>query len=188
MKVKSDTRRYGVVAMALHWAIAFAVLFMLWFGRYMTGLPKGSFERLQAFQLHKSIGITILLLTLARIGWRLYNRGPNPVPALKGWELWLMKTVHYWFYILLLLIPLSGWISASSSPLGVPIEYFGWFRWPPFPGIAPNEAVNGMFEEIHEFLGQGMIALIALHLLGVVRHTFIWKDGLLKRMLPWGKF
>ena len=185
MKVLSDSRRYGLIAMTLHWAIGALAVFMLWFGRHMVDLPKGSFERLQAFQLHKSIGISILLLTLVRIGWRLYNRGPNPPASLKGWELWLMKTVHYWFYILLLLIPLSGWIMSSASPLRIPIEPYGLFRWPFFPGVPANEAVFNLFKEAHEFLGNGMIVLIGLHLLGVLKHTFITKDSVLKRMLPW---
>jgi cytochrome b561 len=187
MKLLSDSRRYGVVAAALHWVIAGAVIFMLWFGRYMTDLPKGSFERLQAIQLHRAIGITILLLTLVRIGWRLHNRGPNPMPSLKGWELWLMKTVHYWFYILLLAIPLTGWISTSTGELRVPISFFGWFHWPFFPGSASNHAANEVFTEGHEFLGNVMIGLIALHILGALRHTFVLRDRLLKRMLPWAK-
>jgi len=184
MKALSDSSRYGLIAMTLHWTIAILVVFMLWFGRYMTDLPKGSFERLEAYQLHKSIGLTVLLLTLIRIGWRLVNRGPDPLPSLRGWELWLMKTVHYWFYILLVVIPLSGWIMTSASPLRVPIEFHGLFPWPFFPGVSQSEAAFELFKETHEFLGKGMIALIALHLLGVLKHTFITKDRVLKRMLP----
>ncbi|HXV74332.1 MAG TPA: cytochrome b [Sphingomonadales bacterium] len=187
MKLRSDSKRYGLIAMTLHWTIAALVLFMLGFGRYMTGLPKGSFVRLEAFQLHHSLGLTILLLALLRIAWRFYNRGPDPLPTMRGWELWLMKTVHYWFYILLILLPLAGWAAASASPLGVPIEFYRLFQWPAFPGIEPSEPLFELFGEVHEFLGKAILALIVLHVLGAAKHALATKDAVMKRMLPWGK-
>lgn len=179
--------KYSAVAMILHWLIAFAVIFMLIWGRYMTGLPKGAFERLEAFQLHQSIGLTILMLTLLRIAWRLRHPVPPKPEGLRPWEQNLRKGTHIGFYVLLIIIPLSGWAVASTSSLGVPIEYFGQFEWPfisPLTDIDNKQDVHEAFEGAHEYLGWGMIALLVLHLAGILKHTFILKDALWKRMVP----
>ena len=186
MPSKADLK-YSSIAITLHWLIALAVIFMLVWGRYMTDLPKGSFDRLEAFQLHQSIGLTILILTIIRIIWRLRNPVPPQPEGLKPWEETLRKTTHIGFYVLLIIIPLSGWSVASTSSLGVPIEYFGQFDWPFISfltNIENKQDVHEAFEKVHEYLGWGMIALLVLHLAGIFKHTFILKDALLKRMVP----
>ncbi|MEE8294263.1 MAG: cytochrome b [Sphingomonadales bacterium] len=180
-------KKYNVVAMSLHWIIAILVLFMLWFGRVVEDLPKGSFERLEGFQLHYSIGLTILIFTVMRIIWRVMNPGPPHPPGLKGWEKGLRDFTHYGFYGLLILIPFSGWTIASTSSLGVPIEFFGQFEWPFLPTLAEmanRKEVHEAFEGIHKYLGWGMIGFFVLHMAGILKHTFILKDGLWKRMIP----
>ena len=186
MTKKIDVK-YSIVAMILHWLIALAVIFMLFWGRYMTDLPKGSFERLEAFQLHQSIGLTILMLTLLRIVWRLRHPVPPKPEGLGAWEATLRKGTHIGFYSLLIIIPLSGWSVASTSSLEVPIEYFGQFDWPFISfltNIENKQDIHEAFEEVHKYLGWGMIALITLHLAGILKHTFILKDTLWRRMVP----
>lgn len=95
-----------------------------------------------------------------------------------------MKTVHYWFYILLVLLPLAGWAAASASPFDGSISFYNFFQWPSFLGIPRRIDFYDIFSEIHEFLGHAMIVLIVMHFLGVVKHTFLSKDKILKRMLP----
>lgn len=184
MQLRSDSTRYGSVAMLLHWIIASLVLFMLWFGHYISDLPKNSAWRQEALHWHHSLGLTVLILTVIRIAWRLFNRGPDPMPTMRGWELWLMKTVHYWFYIILVLLPLAGWAAASTSPLDNSINFYNFFQWPSFLGMPRRADFNDVFFEMHEFLGHVMIALIVIHLLGVLKHTFVTKDKILKRILP----
>ena len=186
MPSKTDLK-YSGGAMTLHWLIALAVIFMLFWGRYMTDLPKGSFERLEAFQLHQSIGLTILMLTLIHIIWRLKHPVPPQPAGLKAWEATLRRATHVGFYVLLIIIPLSGWSVASTSSLGVPIEYFGQFDWPFISfltNIENKQDVHEAFEKVHEYLGWGMIALLVLHLAGIFKHTFILKDALWRRMVP----
>ena len=121
--MESDNRRYSSVAMALHWAMAGLILFMIWLGRNM--------ENHEArFQLHKSIGITLLVLTLIRILWRLYNK-PPPLPSdTKPIEAKLSHLVQMGFYALMLLIPLGGWLMVSVSEFRVPTVLFETVSWP----------------------------------------------------------
>jgi cytochrome b561 len=112
--------RYGAVAMTLHWLLAAAILFMLWLGLFMTSLEETDPRTFPLFQLHKSIGLSILVLSLARLAWRL----ANPVPALPAkmepWERVSARGVHVLFYVLMIAIPLMGWATVSSAALAVP--------------------------------------------------------------------
>lgn len=180
--------RYSTVAIVLHWVLMLAVIFMLFWGHYMGDLPKRTPEALAAIQLHKSIGLSILMLTLVRIIWRFVKRPPDPLRAgLKPWEFFAQQTVHWGFYALLLLLPLSGWIMSSANAPNPQISYFGLFQWPLVPGLMDTEdprSIHEAFEEVHKALGWIMVALIVLHLAGVLKHLLILKDGILKRMWP----
>lgn len=187
MASQPQGKKYHVVAIAFHWIIAILVLFLLFWGHFMTDLPKGSFERLEAFQFHQSVGLTLLMLTLFRLAWRLKHPALPAPPGLKHWEEKLREFTHIGFYVLLILLPLSGWTIASTSPLGVPIEYFGLFEWPFLPfltGLENKQQIYEVFVEIHHYLGWGIIALFIVHMVGISKHTFILKDDLWKRMIP----
>jgi cytochrome b561 len=160
---------------------------MLFWGRYMTDLPKGSFERLEAFQLHYSIGLSILLLSVLRLIWRVMNPAPKLIPTMKKYQKILAKGTHYLFYILLIALPLAGWATVSTSSLDVPIIFFDLFRWPWFPGVHDIESrkiIHEVFEEMHVTIGWLMLGLVVLHFLAALRHTFVLKDGALQRMWP----
>lgn len=183
----SAPAKYSRGAIALHWAIAALVVAQLGLGKFMTELEDGSFFRFELTQLHKSIGIAILLLTLFRIGWRLAHPVPGRPAGLKNWEEALRKTTHIGFYVLLILLPLSGWAHASASPLDIPTTFFGLFEWPHLPWLTSagnQEALATLFQSIHKYLGFGMILLFLIHMAGIAKHTFILRDGTLKRMLP----
>jgi len=151
--------RYTTVAIILHWAIALLIIFMLPFGHYMTDLPRGSFERLAAFQAHYSIGITILVLTLARLVWRFMHPAPKLPSTMKPAEKMLAKAAHYLFYVLLIALPLAGWATATTSSLGTPIYFFDLFQVPWFPGLyglESREIVHEVFEEMHKTGGSNL--------------------------------
>ena len=119
-------RRYSGVAITLHWVMATLILFMIWLGHNM--------ENHEArFQLHKSIGITLLVLTIARIVWRLYNKPPPLLADVKPLDSKLSKLVQFVFYGLMLMIPLGGWIMVSVSPFAVPTVLFETVSWPSLP-------------------------------------------------------
>lgn len=179
--------RYGTVAMTLHWLIALAVIAMLVIGKIMADLDNDDPNRFTLIQLHKSTGLTILFLTLLRIGWRLTNAVP-PLPAtMRTWERWAAHSTHFALYVLLLAIPLSGWANASSSSSGIPTVWFGLLEVPNLPGLQDSpdrRELHEQAEETHELLGNLMILLLLLHVGAALKHHFWDRDNVLKRMLP----
>lgn len=181
--MKNTTERYGSVAMTLHWLIAVAIILMLIGGKYMHGLPNSDPSKFMLYQLHKSTGITILVLTIARIAWRFAGPVP-PLPAtMATWERWAAHTSHFLFYALMILIPLSGWAVASTSSSGVPTVWFGLFEVPHLP-VPVTEEAHEAAEEGHELFGNLMILLLLVHVGAALKHHFWDRDTVLRRMLP----
>ena len=188
----NSTYRYGAVAMTLHWLLAAMILFMLGLGPFMTSLDEADPRTFPLFQLHKSIGLTILMLSLARLGWRL----TNPVPALPSGmsvpERFAARAVHVLFYVLMIAIPLIGWATVSSAALAVPTMWFGLFEWPHIPFLADlpradKRVIEGPLAVTHAVLAFSMLALVVLHVAAALKHQFRDRDDVLKRMLPWTK-
>lgn len=170
-------RRYSSVAIFLHWLLALTLAFQLALGFAMPRDASG----FAAYQLHKSVGILILVLTVLRLIWRFTHRPPAGLE--QGLMGSLAKAVHVGFYALLLLIPLSGWALVSTADFKVPTVLFGTIPWPHLP--LPSSA-NGPAEFAHEYMSWLGIVLFVLHVAGAVRHHFIIKDDLLQRMAPAG--
>jgi cytochrome b561 len=178
--------RYSGVAMVLHWLTALLVIGNLVGGHLIETFEDAADPALRAFgpvleRLHISFGVTILVLTLARLGWRL----ANPPPPLPGYmtplERWLAGGVHVIFYLLLFILPLSGWAMLSTGRVPQPLSWFGLVTLPPLP--LPG-GLRGLFHEAHELLGWAMVALIALHVGAALKHRVFDRDDLLARMLP----
>jgi cytochrome b561 len=184
--------RYSAVAIALHWLIALAIIGMIALGWYMTDLPTATVaergRQFALFQLHKSIGITILTLSVARVVWRLMNPPPAE-PPMPRWQAGLARVVHVCLYILIIVMPLSGWIMVSASPTGVDTILYKTVHWPHLPGLStlPLETrrqLQGPLEFVHSKLAWVIIALLVLHVAGALKHQFVDKDHLLARMAP----
>ncbi|USI72916.1 cytochrome b [Sphingomonas morindae] len=175
--VEPPLRRYGAVAMAFHWVIAVLVLANLTIGLLHESLLRGTIP------LHKALGFVILVLTVARVAWRLVHR-PPPLPA-GARERVLARGVHGLLYALMLLLPLTGWIFTSTGPRGGPF-WIGGLAVPALP-LGPLAWLGGPTHEAHEIMGWAMLALVALHLAGAARHGLVLRDGVLHRMLP-GRF
>lgn len=174
--------RYSTGAIIMHWLIAIGVI-ANW--RIAESAEHASKAESQAIMgNHMALGMIILVLTLARIAWRLMHPPPPLASHLKGWEVALARVTHAIFYILLISLPMLGWVAMSSY--GQPVSIFGLFDWPALPLPQNKEAAESVFE-IHHTLGGAMILLIGLHLLGVIKHTFFDRDGNIFRMLPFGK-
>lgn len=191
MALLNSPATYGAVAKLLHWLIALAIILMLAAGKYMTDLEIGQ-ERFDLTQLHKSIGLTILGLTLLRILWRLLNRQPA-LPAHMGTlERMAAKFTHLVFYVLMLAIPLSGWALASASKYNIPTVYFGTVEVPHLPYISTlprdeKKDAEDIAEEAHELLANLMILLLALHIAAALKHHWWNRDDVLTRMLPFAR-
>ena len=174
-------RRYSGVAMLLHWVIA-ALVIMNW----QIAERAEDFDgplRGEIMNYHKAWGITILALTLIRLAWRLAHPVVVRTPNLKAWERWLAKTVHITFYVLLIGLPLGGWLANSYG--GRVVDYFGLFTIPALP-VGTDKDLAGEIFDVHETGAKFMLLLIVLHVAGALKHTIIDRDGTLWRMLPFG--
>jgi cytochrome b561 len=166
--------------MSLHWLIAVLLIFMLFFGGdLMKGEKGGSFL---GPSLHASIGSAILVLSVLRLVWRLYNPPPAYPASMAPWEQMAAKTTHLLFYVLLIGMPLTGWLATpkflSEEGAMMGLTVFGAF---PLPG-APNLGLP--MKAIHDLGSNFGIALLALHVLAALKHHFVNRDGVLRRMLP----
>ncbi|MGA3158044.1 MAG: cytochrome b/b6 domain-containing protein [Steroidobacteraceae bacterium] len=184
--------RYTRVAMLLHWLIALLILINVTLALSVDSLPEG-WER-PIIDTHKSIGITVLGLVLLRLLWRIAHR-PPPLPAsYPRWEKISAHLAHGLLYLLILALPISGWLhdSAWKDAATHPMRLFNLFPWPRIGVVmrtepATKEALHTLFGNLHTWFGYALYVLFALHVLGALKHQFLDKEPELQRMLPWGK-
>ena len=184
---RDSSNRYGTVAIALHWVIAALLIANLALGLYFTGLQDKDPTRSFFSNTHKSIGLTVLLLSLARLVWRLGHKPPPAVGPL--WSSLLARLVHGAFYLLLIALPLAGWALVSVSPLNLPTHYFGLLSWPPISFLhalpmATRRIDTKLFVFWHGALALLTAVLVVLHIAAALWHRVRLKDGVLDRMLP----
>ncbi|CAN5328971.1 YceI family protein [soil metagenome] len=169
-------QRYSRLAILLHWTLALALAFQISLGWGLEGLGAHGFA---AFQLHKSVGITILVLTLARVAVRYWK--PRPAPLEGGFTGGLAKAVHVGLYAFMLGGPLTGWALVSTAKVKVPTLLFGTI---PLPHLPLPHGSHEAFENAHGLLAWIGIALVLLHVVGALRHHVLMRDGLIYRMVP----
>jgi len=171
--------RYSTVSLVLHWLIAVLVVAQILLIQAHEATD-GPISR-EFVNLHKSVGLSILVLTLVRLGWRLANPA-IPLPAsTPRWQKLAARATHVLFYLLLLAMPLVGW--AASSAAGREIIWFGLFEWPALP-IGGGRDMAPDLMDVHETAATLLIALDVLHILGALKHHFIDRDNVLHRMIP----
>ena len=178
-----EPARYSGVAIALHWVLALALLGMVGFGLYMADLPFSP-ARLKLYNWHKWAGVCVLVLSLARLLWRLTHRPPALPAAMQAampaWQKLAHHGTHATLYALFFAIPLLGW--AYSSAAGFPIVVFGVLPLPDWVPVSPDLAEA--LKPLHKWAALTMTALVGLHVAAVVKHQLIDRDGLLWRMWP----
>lgn len=172
--------KYSKIAIALHWAIAIFIVSNVVLAKLAEGLPR---QAAAVYMTpHKEIGITILVLSVLRLLWRMGHKPPEQPGALRSWEKKLSKSVHYIFYFLIIAVPLSGWLMVSAYPGAPPLSYFGLFTLD-LP-VGESKALAGIGHEAHEILGKVLVVLIILHVLGALKHQFADRIPFIQRMWP----
>lgn len=174
----SGPARYSGLAMAFHWLTAILVLVAFIYG------PGGSEERVYAHardfdrQLHETLGLTVLLLSILRVAWRAFDRQPEPEPVAR-WMGLLAKAVQGLLYLLLFVVPLTAITGAWLQ--GHPLTWLGGEIG---PWIGPSHGVGDTLAEIHGWLGDVILWVAGLHAAAALYHHFVLKDGVLRSMLP----
>lgn len=174
-------QRYSLGAIVLHWLIAAALAFQIVFAESLEG-PRGP-DLFARYQLHKSVGISILLLSVLRLGWRFIAPRPAPVSGPR-WAMTLSGLVHFGFYFFMIAAPVTGWIIVSTSRIKVETLLFGSIPWPHLPVPA---SWGKPAEFLHHVMPNVAIALLVLHVAGALRHQYLLGTPILARMLPGGQ-
>ena len=180
--MKDTASRFGPISQGLHWLTValFAAQFSIAF--YADGLPRG-LEKLEWYGRHKSIGVTVLALVLLRLIWRRMNEKPTLPASMPRWEQILAHGTQHMLYLIMVAMPISGLVMSWSA--NYPVSVYGWFTLPNM--VAPDEALKEAMVVVHEVIAWMIIVLLSLHVAGALRHHFMLKDDVLRRMLPWGK-
>jgi cytochrome b561 len=164
----------------IHWVTAALVLGALLLGVTMVQVVHDPGERFELTQTHKSIGVAILGLALVRLCLRIRATAPVPRPAAP--LLIAARAVHIVLYVLLLAMPLSGWLMASTTPVRVPTSVFALFDLP-YP-LAPELATYRLAHGVHVASAIALASLIALHVAATLVHSLLWRDDTVRRMWP----
>ncbi len=182
MPIRNSKSQYGSVAKFLHWLMFLLIVGLLIVGNVMEDIEPLSL-RFQVYGLHKSIGISVLILVAVRLFWKITNTAPSLPAHMKPIEKLMAKSGHAALYLLLIAMPVSGWMMSSAA--GFPVSVFGLFTLPDL--VAPDRHLMKDLEDVHELLANAIMALVSIHALAALMHHFYHKDDVLRRMLPFVK-
>jgi cytochrome b561 len=179
MPTRSEPVRYGLPAQLFHWVIAGLIVTQFVLARMQEHLPLGV-RKLAILARHKSVGMTILMLAILRLAWRLWHPAPPLPPGMRPFERWAARATHVAFYVLLFAMPVTGWMMSSAKNYSV--SWFGLFTWPNL--IGKNEQAFDFLRSTHDLLSDVLFAVAVLHILAALKHHFWDRDDVLVRMLP----
>ncbi|MEO7852053.1 MAG: cytochrome b [Rubrivivax sp.] len=178
--------RFGLVAIGFHWLLALAIVASFSVGLYMNDLPF-SVQRVKLFNYHKWAGVTILVLSVLRLLWRVTHRPPplsqRVQAAMPPWQHRAANFSHFMMYLLFLAVPLLGW--AYSSAAGLQIVWFGVLPLPDFVPV-DKEFAKEVLKPLHRYLAYILAGLVVVHVAAALKHQFVDRDGLMARMWPGG--
>jgi len=178
MPSRSRNESWSATARGLHWLMALLIVVQAVGGWVIDGMDSSPMK-VDAMTLHKSLGITLLLLLLLRLLWRWTHAAPPPPAGSRAWEILAARLSHMALYLLMIAVPLSGWLSASTSIIP-------WKLWwlVPWPRIAsPSQDLHEIAEELHEGLIWALVVVLALHVVAALYHHYVKRDPVLRRML-----
>jgi cytochrome b561 len=172
--------RYSLPAIVLHWLIALLIMATFTLGVTMVDIPGLTPTKLKYFSWHKWLGVTVLALACLRLLWRLTHEAPAYPAAMAGWQQSAAHGLHGLLYLLIFAVPVSGYIYTLAA--GVPVVYLGILPLPVF--MEPNQEWKPILKQVHYVLNMTLLAAVSLHVLAALKHHFIDRDGVFKRMLP----
>ncbi len=176
MEISNTEEEYGLIARLFHWSIAVLII-----GLLPVGLGMGAMEnsplKFEIYALHKSFGLLVFFLGIGRIVWRFVSPPPEHLESHEHWETVLASAAHFWLYVCIICMPLSGWLMSSAGEF--PIPFFG-VQMPALMG--KDENLAGFFGQAHEILAYTLLFVLALHAAGALKHHVIDKDETLQRM------
>ncbi len=180
MNATNAESQYHPIAKILHWTVAGLIVTQYVLANLGEQAAEAGniVQRIALVANHKSVGITILGLALLRIGWRIFNPPPALPASMPGWQRGASAVSHWSLYGLLLALPITGWMMSSAAAFSV--SYFSLFTLPDL--VAPAEALKDRLHAVHELLAKALFALAMLHILAALKHHFIDKDKVLRRM------
>jgi len=175
--------RYSATAIGLHWLIALLIVGGFYLGWIMTDIPGFTPTKLKYFSWHKWIGVTVFVLAALRLLWRVKHRAPAMPTGVPRWQQGAAHLTHFLLYVLMLVIPASGYLYSSAA--GLQVVYLGVLPLPTL--IGPDKALKATLRIVHVALNYGLLVLVVMHVLAALKHHFVDRDGLLGRMLPFIK-
>jgi cytochrome b561 len=175
--------RFTSTVIALHWLVFALIACGFSLALYMTDLPLSPLK-LKYYSWHKWIGVSVFLLAVTRLAWRLTHGAPSLPASMPAWQRAAATATHALLYALILVIPVSGWLYSSAA--GVPTVYLGIVQLPDL--LARDKALAESLKTVHVALNYTLFALVALHAAAAIKHHWIDGDDVLARMLPFAKF
>ena len=180
MFFRNTYEQFGVVAKTFHWLTLALLIGSFTLALTMIDLPLSP-RKLQFYSWHKWFGVTVFLVTVLRLGWRLLNPAPSPPVSMPRWQRRLARLSHATLYTILIVMPLTGWV--MSSALNLPVVYLGVIYIPSPFGVDP--ALGEAMKIVHRGLAITLLVLVSVHFAAAIYHHFILRDDVLRRMLPW---
>jgi cytochrome b561 len=177
--LRSTDTRYGVIPRVLHWAMALIIVVLIWLGWWMVDLSYYDRWYNRSLELHKSLGMAALAIAAVKIAWLIYDIKPDYAESIRPWERTAATAAHHLFYLLMLLIPATGYVVSTSAGDGISV--FGLFQVP--AALPVSGGLRDLAIELHFWLAYGIGVLVLVHALAALKHQFIDRDGTLKLML-----
>jgi cytochrome b561 len=178
MQLKNTLTRYGALAQLFHWVIVVLIITQFVLALWAEGLSP--IKKIGVLGTHKSVGITILVLAVLRLAWRLFNPVPRQPPGIPRWQELAAHVSHFLLYALLFIQPMLGWLMSSARAFSV--SWFGLVQLPDL--IEPNKAAFERLRDWHHFMAWTLATIAVIHLAAALKHHFFDRDDVLRRMLP----
>ena len=182
MSLRNTKSSWGSASKALHWTVVLLIITQWLIAMRADSLPLGM-AKIEALAWHKSLGLTILMLAVLRLAWRWMNPIPDLTAETRPWERVLAKLSHLLLYGLIFALPLSGWLMSSAK--NYPVSWFKLFQFPDL--VAPDERLFQQMRDLHHLLFGVLVVVALLHIAGALKHHFIDRNDVLRRMLPFGR-